>query len=153
MDGDSEVIQLGDNLTKPVKIGSELPSEVKKTLIKWLMANADFFSISPYEIPDIDPIIVCLLWNVDPNALLCLAVNIEAISQESRDYHRKFWALTLGAIEHIHLGLIECKLHSRSGNPTTNIVVVWLYPSEANDTSDILRLYFDDKSITRRSNV
>lgn len=61
-------IQLGNNHTWSVKIGFKIPLEVRHTLIECLQANTYLFAISPHEMPNIDPYMVCHQLNVHTSA-------------------------------------------------------------------------------------
>lgn len=67
--GNLESFYLREDLARSVKIGVDLPLEVRAALIEFLQDNADLFAITPYEIPDIDPSIMCYLLNMDAKAL------------------------------------------------------------------------------------
>lgn len=54
-DSDFEVILLGDNPARSVKIRYGFPFNVKYIVIECLQENAYLFAISPYEIVNIDP--------------------------------------------------------------------------------------------------
>lgn len=49
-------------------MGSRLPLEVRSILIEYLQANVDRFSISPYEMPDINPTVAYHKLNVEHGA-------------------------------------------------------------------------------------
>ncbi|MCI80910.1 hypothetical protein A2U01_0102182, partial [Trifolium medium] len=54
-DGDFEVIPLGDDPSKGIKIGTGLPDLVRKQLETCLKGNAELFAWSAAEMPGIDP--------------------------------------------------------------------------------------------------
>lgn len=68
-DGDFKTIHLGEDLSRSIKIGANLTFEVRSTLIECLRGNTDFFPITPHEMLDIDPSIVCKHVNVHTMAL------------------------------------------------------------------------------------
>lgn len=67
-----EVIQLGDNLTRSMKIRYGFPFEVKPILIEFLQENLYLFAITSLGMPDIDPTVACHQLNMTrhPSRLL-----------------------------------------------------------------------------------
>lgn len=68
LDSEFEFVHLGDNLIWLVKIGYGLFVGVWSTLIESLQGNANLFSISPHEIPGVDPCVAWCQLNKDPIA-------------------------------------------------------------------------------------
>lgn len=60
-----EYVQLGENLTRLAKIGSELSSEVRSMLIECLQENYDLFAFFPYKIIGINPQVYFHQLNLD----------------------------------------------------------------------------------------
>ncbi|MCI81964.1 hypothetical protein A2U01_0103238, partial [Trifolium medium] len=54
-DGDFEIIPLGEDPTKGIKIDTRLPDLVKKHLEACLKQNVELFAWSAAEMPGIDP--------------------------------------------------------------------------------------------------
>ena len=48
-------------------LGSLLPKPEKTELLDLLLKNKEVFAWTPYEMPDIDPAVMCHKLNVDPN--------------------------------------------------------------------------------------
>lgn len=67
-DSEFEFVHLGYNPARSVKIGFELPVEVRSTLTKFLQDTTYIFAISPHEMLDIDPDTVCHSLNMDSSA-------------------------------------------------------------------------------------
>ncbi|GAU51226.1 hypothetical protein TSUD_136230 [Trifolium subterraneum] len=67
-DGEFEVVPLGDDPTKGVKIGADLPDLVKRQLKACLRENAELFAWSAAEMPGIDPEVACHQLTIDPRA-------------------------------------------------------------------------------------
>ncbi|MCH90588.1 hypothetical protein A2U01_0011504 [Trifolium medium] len=67
-DGDFEIIPLGEDPTKGIKIGTGLPDLVKKQLEACLKQNAKLFAWSAAEMPGIDPEVACHQLTIDPRA-------------------------------------------------------------------------------------
>ncbi|GAU49214.1 hypothetical protein TSUD_369830 [Trifolium subterraneum] len=67
-DGEFELVPLGDDPTKGVKIGADLPDLVKKQLKACLRENAELFAWSAAEMPGIDPEVACHQLTIDPRA-------------------------------------------------------------------------------------
>lgn len=58
-DGEFDSIQIGEYSDKSVKVGVGLPLEVKVVLTEFLRNNADLFTVTPHEIPYINPSVAC----------------------------------------------------------------------------------------------
>lgn len=54
-----EIVQLNDNLMRPICIEANLSPMVMEMLIKCFKANINLFLVSPNEIPIINPNVVC----------------------------------------------------------------------------------------------
>ncbi|MCI64297.1 hypothetical protein A2U01_0085555, partial [Trifolium medium] len=54
-DGDFEIVPLGEDPTKGIKIGTGLPDLVKRQLEACLKENVELFAWSAAEMPGIDP--------------------------------------------------------------------------------------------------
>ncbi|GAU19161.1 hypothetical protein TSUD_89260 [Trifolium subterraneum] len=67
-DGEFELVPLGEDPTKGVKIGADLPDLVKKQLKACLRENDELFSWSAAEMPGIDPEVTCHQLTIDPRA-------------------------------------------------------------------------------------
>src|SRR6266487_3749988 len=67
-DGEFELVPLGEDPTKGVKIGADLPDLVKRQLIACLRENAELFAWSAAEMPGIDPEVACHQLTIDPRA-------------------------------------------------------------------------------------
>jgi hypothetical protein len=67
-DGDFELIPLGDNPNRSVKIGADLPPLVRKQLKTCLRENADLFAWSAAEMLGLDPDTACHQLAIDPAA-------------------------------------------------------------------------------------
>ncbi|XP_058724210.1 uncharacterized protein LOC131595762 [Vicia villosa] len=67
-DGDFELIPLGDNPNRAVKIGKGIPDLPRKQLIACLRANADLFAWSAAEMPGLDPEVACHHLSINPTA-------------------------------------------------------------------------------------
>ncbi|MCI31132.1 hypothetical protein A2U01_0052343, partial [Trifolium medium] len=67
-DGDFELVHLGDDENKAVKIGADLPELVKKQLEACLKENAELFALSAAEMPGIDTNVACHHLTIDPRA-------------------------------------------------------------------------------------
>ncbi|CAJ2652721.1 unnamed protein product [Trifolium pratense] len=65
-DGDFELVPLGEDPLKGIKIGTGLPDLVKKQLIACLKDNAELFAWSAAEMPGIDPEVACHQLTLDP---------------------------------------------------------------------------------------
>ncbi|MCI74047.1 hypothetical protein A2U01_0095311, partial [Trifolium medium] len=66
--GDFEIIPLGEDPKKGIKIGTGLPDLVKKQLEDCLKQNAELFAWSAAEMPGIDPEVACHQLTIDPRA-------------------------------------------------------------------------------------
>ncbi|GAU45421.1 hypothetical protein TSUD_182900 [Trifolium subterraneum] len=69
-DGEFELLPLGEDLTKGVKIGADLPDLVKRQLKACLRENAELFAWSAAEMPGIDPEVACHQLTIDPRAIV-----------------------------------------------------------------------------------
>ncbi|KAK2389826.1 hypothetical protein QL285_063389 [Trifolium repens] len=58
-DGEFEIIPLGEDPSKGIKIGADLPDFVKRQLEACLKENAELFAWSAAEMPGIDPKVAC----------------------------------------------------------------------------------------------
>ncbi|GAU27038.1 hypothetical protein TSUD_314000 [Trifolium subterraneum] len=67
-DGEFELVPLGEDPTKGVKIGVDLPNLVKRQLKACLRENAELFAWSAAEMPGIDPEVACHQLTIDPRA-------------------------------------------------------------------------------------
>ncbi|XP_058784827.1 uncharacterized protein LOC131659686 [Vicia villosa] len=67
-DGDFELVPLGENPDKAVKIGKGIPDLPRKQLIACLRANADLFAWSAAEMPGLDPEVACHHLSINPAA-------------------------------------------------------------------------------------
>ncbi|GAU51366.1 hypothetical protein TSUD_134070 [Trifolium subterraneum] len=67
-DGEFELIPLGEDPTKGIKIGADLPDLVKRQLKACLRENAELFAWSAAEMPGIDPEVACHQLTIDPRA-------------------------------------------------------------------------------------
>ncbi|KAK2409752.1 hypothetical protein QL285_045156 [Trifolium repens] len=67
-DGEFEIIPLGEDPSKGIKIGADLPDLVKRQLEACLKENAELFAWSAAEMPDIDPKVACHQLTIDPKA-------------------------------------------------------------------------------------
>ncbi|GAU10509.1 hypothetical protein TSUD_422870, partial [Trifolium subterraneum] len=67
-DGEFELVPLGEDPTKGVKIGADLPDCVKRQLKACLRENAELFAWSAAEMPGIDPEVACHQLTIDPRA-------------------------------------------------------------------------------------
>ncbi|GAU18261.1 hypothetical protein TSUD_176030 [Trifolium subterraneum] len=67
-DGEFELVPLGEDPTKGVKIGADLPDLVKRQLKACLRENAELFAWSVAEMPGIDPEVACHQLTIDPRA-------------------------------------------------------------------------------------
>ncbi|XXG41641.1 hypothetical protein AAC387_Pa01g2069 [Persea americana] len=48
-------------------VGSQLPEDEKTQLLDLLLESKEIFAWTPYEMPGIDPAVMCHKLNVDPN--------------------------------------------------------------------------------------
>ncbi|GAU32883.1 hypothetical protein TSUD_59710 [Trifolium subterraneum] len=67
-DGEFELVPLGEDPTKGVKIGADLPDLVKRQLKACLRENVELFACSAAEMPGIDPEVACHQLTIDPRA-------------------------------------------------------------------------------------
>ncbi|GAU32496.1 hypothetical protein TSUD_317030 [Trifolium subterraneum] len=67
-DGEFELVPFGEDPTKGVKIGADLPDLVKRQLKACLRENAELFAWSAAEMPGIDPEVACHQLTIDPRA-------------------------------------------------------------------------------------
>ncbi|GAU44435.1 hypothetical protein TSUD_129290 [Trifolium subterraneum] len=67
-DGEFELVSLGEDLTKGVKIGADLPDLVKRQLKACLRENVELFAWSAAKMPGIDPEVACHQLTIDPRA-------------------------------------------------------------------------------------
>ncbi|GAU38385.1 hypothetical protein TSUD_147530 [Trifolium subterraneum] len=67
-DGEFELVPLGEDPAKGVKIGADLPDLVKRQLKACLRENAELFAWSAAEMPGIDPEVACHQLTIDPRA-------------------------------------------------------------------------------------
>ncbi|KAK2383691.1 hypothetical protein QL285_071117 [Trifolium repens] len=67
-DGDFEIIPLGEDPSKGIKIGADLPDLVKRQLEACLKEHAELFAWSAVEMPSIDPKVACHQLTIDPRA-------------------------------------------------------------------------------------
>ncbi|GAU10317.1 hypothetical protein TSUD_422660, partial [Trifolium subterraneum] len=67
-DGEFELVPIGEDPTKGVKIGADLPDLVKRQLKACLRENAELFAWSAAEMPGIDPEVACHQLTIDPRA-------------------------------------------------------------------------------------
>jgi hypothetical protein len=67
-DGEFELVPLGEDPSRGVKIGAGLPDLARKQLKACLRVNADLFAWSATEMPGLDPEVACHQLTVDPDA-------------------------------------------------------------------------------------
>ncbi|GAU23065.1 hypothetical protein TSUD_183630 [Trifolium subterraneum] len=67
-DGDFELILLGEDPSRNLKIGKDVPDLARKQLVACLKDNADLFAWSASEMPGLDPNIACHQLTVDEAA-------------------------------------------------------------------------------------
>ncbi|GAU50258.1 hypothetical protein TSUD_409040 [Trifolium subterraneum] len=67
-DGEFELVPLGEDPPKGVKIGADLPDLVKRQLKDCLRENAELFAWSAAEMPGIDLEVACHQLTIDPRA-------------------------------------------------------------------------------------
>ncbi|XP_058762082.1 uncharacterized protein LOC131635482 [Vicia villosa] len=70
-DGDFELIALGDDPTRGVKVGTDLPELARRQLKACLRENADLFAWSTAEMPRLDREVACHHLTIDP---VCIVV-------------------------------------------------------------------------------
>ncbi|MCI74597.1 hypothetical protein A2U01_0095861, partial [Trifolium medium] len=66
-DGEFELVPLGEDSSKGVKIGTGLPDLARKQLKACLRENADLFAWSAAEMPGLDPEVACHQLTIDPS--------------------------------------------------------------------------------------
>lgn len=66
LDGSFEVTHLDVNQARSISIRSSLPASTKKEFIGCLKANVDLLEVSPNEMSDINPRMVCHQLNFNP---------------------------------------------------------------------------------------
>ncbi|GAU41591.1 hypothetical protein TSUD_272000 [Trifolium subterraneum] len=66
--GEFELVPLGEDPTKGVKIGADLPDLVKRQLKACLRENAELFAWSAAKMPGRDPEVACHQLTIDPRA-------------------------------------------------------------------------------------
>ncbi|GAU48084.1 hypothetical protein TSUD_81440, partial [Trifolium subterraneum] len=66
-DGEFKLVPLGEDPTKDVKIGADLPDLVKRQLKACLRENAELFSWSAAKMPGIDPEVACHQLTIYPS--------------------------------------------------------------------------------------
>ena len=64
---DLEKVAVGIDLEKFFQVGSELPPQERKELIRFLRENMDIFAWDTYEAPGVDPSFICHHLNVNPS--------------------------------------------------------------------------------------
>ena len=64
-DGDFELVPLGEDPTRRVKIGVDLPDLAKRKLKAFLQENVDLFFWSATEMPGLDPGVACHHLTID----------------------------------------------------------------------------------------
>ncbi|GAU44271.1 hypothetical protein TSUD_133170 [Trifolium subterraneum] len=67
-DGDFELITLGEDPSRNLKIGKDVPDLARKQLVACLKDNADLFAWSASEMPGLDPNIACHQLTIDEAA-------------------------------------------------------------------------------------
>ncbi|MCI26332.1 hypothetical protein A2U01_0047527, partial [Trifolium medium] len=67
-DGEFELILLGEDPNKGVKIDTGLPDLARKQLKACLRVNADLFAWSAVEMPELHPEVACHQLTIDPSA-------------------------------------------------------------------------------------
>ncbi|GAU18440.1 hypothetical protein TSUD_231770 [Trifolium subterraneum] len=67
-DGEFELVPLGEDPTKGVKVGADLPDLVKRQLKACLKENVELFAWSAAEMPEINPEVACHQLTIDPRA-------------------------------------------------------------------------------------
>lgn len=60
-----KVVQIDDNLVRPICIEDDFPSMGIKGLIEWFKANVDLFAVSTDEMLDINPSVACHQLKID----------------------------------------------------------------------------------------
>ena len=64
---DLEKVAVGDDPEKFFQVRSQLPSQERQKLIKFLRKNVDVFAWNAYEAPGVDPSFICHHLNVNPS--------------------------------------------------------------------------------------
>ena len=64
---DLEKVAIGDDPEKFFQVRSQLPSQERQKLIKFLRKNVDVFAWNAYEAPEVDPSFICHHLNVNPS--------------------------------------------------------------------------------------
>ncbi|GAU33472.1 hypothetical protein TSUD_158540 [Trifolium subterraneum] len=67
-DGEFELVPLGEDPTKGIKIGADLPYLFKRQMKACLRENAELFAWSGAQMPGIDPEVACHQLTIDPRA-------------------------------------------------------------------------------------
>ncbi|MCI86550.1 hypothetical protein A2U01_0107831, partial [Trifolium medium] len=67
-DGEFELVPLGEDPDRGVKIDTGLPDLAKKQLKVCLRENADLFASSAAKMPGLDPEVACHQLTIDPSA-------------------------------------------------------------------------------------
>ncbi|WJX89707.1 hypothetical protein P8452_71681 [Trifolium repens] len=67
-DGEFEIISLGEDPSKGIKIGADLPDLVKRQLEACLKEHVELFAWSVAEMPGINPKVACHQLTIDPKA-------------------------------------------------------------------------------------
>ncbi|GAU40449.1 hypothetical protein TSUD_397690 [Trifolium subterraneum] len=67
-DGEFELVPIGEDPAKGVKIGADLPDLVKRQLKACLRENVELFAWSAADMPGIDPEVACHQLTIDPGA-------------------------------------------------------------------------------------
>ena len=75
-DGDFKLIHLGEDPTRGVKIGADLPDLAKRQLKACLRENDGMFAWSAVKMPGLDPEVACHHLTIDPA--------IKAVAQHRR---------------------------------------------------------------------
>ncbi|MCI84957.1 hypothetical protein A2U01_0106235, partial [Trifolium medium] len=65
---DFEIMPLGEDPTKGIKIGTGPPNLVKRQLEACLKENVELFAWSTVEMPGIEPEVACHQLTIDPRA-------------------------------------------------------------------------------------
>ncbi|MCI82649.1 hypothetical protein A2U01_0103923, partial [Trifolium medium] len=66
-DGEFELVPLGEDPSRGVKIGTGLPDLARKQLKACLRENADLFAWSAAKMPGLDPEVACHQLTIDPS--------------------------------------------------------------------------------------
>ncbi|XXG83703.1 hypothetical protein AAC387_Pa10g1396 [Persea americana] len=70
-------------------VGSQLPEPEKTQLLDLLLKNKEVFAWTPYEIPRIDPAVMCHKLNVDPNHKPVIQRHAEQGSRKLRPWRKR----------------------------------------------------------------